>query len=110
LALARAFLKDSRIVILDEATSAVDFEAENQIHEAIERLMRDRTVFMIAHRLSSAMKADLIIVLEHGSIVESGAHEQLIIKPDGAYSHLFREQARGLALDLPNQSNAGLQA
>jgi ATP-binding cassette, subfamily B, putative efflux pump len=110
LALARAFLKDSKIVILDEATSAVDFEAENQIHEAIERLMRDRTVFMIAHRLSSAMMADLIVVLDHGSIVETGSHDQLIHRPNGAYARLFREQVRGLALEIPRHVNSGMPA
>lgn len=110
LALARAFLKDSRIVILDEATSAIDFEAENQIIEAVERLMRDRTVFMIAHRLSSAMMADLIVVLDQGSIVETGTHEQLVHRPDGAYARLFREQARGLALEVPGQMHTGMPA
>ena len=72
LAIARAFLKDSKIVILDEATSAVDSESENQIHRAMERLMKGRTVFMIAHRLRSAMTADQIVVLDHGRIVETG--------------------------------------
>lgn len=101
LALARAFLKDSLIVILDEATSAIDFEAENQIHEAMERLMRNRTVFMIAHRLRSATTADLIVVLEHGSVVETGTHDQLLHRVDGVYAQLYREQVRSLALDLP---------
>lgn len=110
LALARAFLKDSRIVILDEATSAVDFEAENQINEAIERLMRDRTVFTIAHRLSSAMRADLIVVLDHGSLVETGTHDQLLRRTDGVYARLFREQARGLALEVPGEANSGMHA
>ncbi|HTT76194.1 MAG TPA: ABC transporter ATP-binding protein [Candidatus Binataceae bacterium] len=102
LALARAFLKDALIVILDEATSAVDSEAENQIHAAIERLMRNRTVFLIAHRLRSAMNADLIVVLEDGSIVETGAHDQLVRRHNGVYAQLFREQAHGLSLDVPD--------
>jgi subfamily B ATP-binding cassette protein MsbA len=110
LALARAFLKDSRIVILDEATSAIDFEAENQIIEAVQRLMRDRTVFMIAHRLSSAMMADLIVVLDHGCIVETGSHDQLVNRPDGVYARLFHEQARGLALEVPGQTRTGMPA
>ena len=108
LALARAFLKDSLIVVLDEATSAVDVEAENQIHEAIERLMRNRTVFMIAHRLRSAMTADLVVVLEHGSVVETGTHDQLLHREDGVYAQLYREQLRGLALDLPGSAQAHL--
>jgi ATP-binding cassette, subfamily B, putative efflux pump len=98
LALARAFLKDSKIVILDEATSAVDSESENLIHEAMERLMEGRTVFLIAHRLRSAINADLIVVLERGRIVETGTHVDLLNR-GGAYARLFREQARGLALE-----------
>jgi ABC-type multidrug transport system fused ATPase/permease subunit len=108
LALARAFLKDSLIVVLDEATSAVDVEAENQIHEAIERLMRNRTVFMIAHRLRSAMTADLVVVLESGSVVETGTHDQLLHRKDGVYAQLYREQLRGLAVDLPGSAQAHL--
>jgi subfamily B ATP-binding cassette protein MsbA len=108
LALARAFLKDSLIVILDEATSAIDFEAENQIHEAIERLMRNRTVFMIAHRLRSAMTADLIVVLENGSVVETGRHDQLMHRDGGVYAQLYREQVRGLALDLPDRAQTSM--
>jgi ATP-binding cassette, subfamily B, putative efflux pump len=108
LALARAFLKDSLIVVLDEATSAVDVEAENQIHEAIERLMRNRTVFMIAHRLRSAMTADLVVVLEGGSVVETGTHDQLLDREDGVYGQLYREQLRGLAVDLPGSAQAHL--
>ena len=97
LAIARAFLKDSKIVILDEATSAVDSESENQIHRAMELLMNGRTVFMIAHRLRSAVTADLIVVMGNGRIVETGTHAELM-RRGGAYSRLFNEQARGLSL------------
>jgi len=98
LAIARAFLKDSKIVILDEATSAVDSESENQIHRAMERLMSGRTVFMIAHRLRSAVTADLIVVMGDGRIVETGKHADLM-RRGGAYARLFNEQARGLSLE-----------
>src|SRR5580700_1793323 len=97
LAIARAFLKDSKIVILDEATSAVDSVSENQIHKAMERLMDGRTVFMIAHRLRSAVTADLIVVMANGRIVETGKHADLM-RRGGAYARLFNEQARGLSL------------
>ncbi len=97
LAIARAFLKDSRIVILDEATSAVDSESENLIHKAMERLRDGRTVFLIAHRLRSAVTADLIVVLDRGRIVETGRHAELM-RRGGTYAGLFNEQARGLAL------------
>ena len=100
LALARAFLKDSKIVILDEATSAVDSEAENLIHEAMERLMVGRTVFLIAHRLRSALTADMIVVLDHGKVVESGTHHELL-RRSGTYARLYHEQTRGLAAIEP---------
>ncbi|HTY55547.1 MAG TPA: ABC transporter ATP-binding protein [Candidatus Binataceae bacterium] len=103
LALARAFLKDSKIVILDEATSAVDSESENVIHEAMERLMEGRTVFLIAHRLRSAISADMIVVLERGKVIETGTHDELV-RRQGAYARLFLEQARGLGL---RQSDGG---
>jgi ABC-type multidrug transport system fused ATPase/permease subunit len=96
-AVARAFLKQSRIVILDEATSAVDSESENLIHEAMERLMEGRTVFLIAHRLRSALTADLILVLDRGNLVEIGAHADLL-RRGGTYARLFNEQTRGLRL------------
>jgi ATP-binding cassette, subfamily B, putative efflux pump len=98
LALARAFLKDSRVVILDEATSAVDSQSENLIHEAMERLMEGRTVFLIAHRLRSAMNADLIVVLDNGNIVETGTHSELLSR-GATYARMFKEQVRGLALE-----------
>jgi ABC-type multidrug transport system fused ATPase/permease subunit len=97
IALARAFLKESKIVILDEATSAVDSESENLIHEAMERLMDGRTVFLIAHRLRSAITADLILVLDDGRLVETGTHSELL-RRGGVYARLFNEQSRGLLL------------
>jgi len=98
LALARAFLKDSRIVILDEATSAVDSESENLIHGAMERLMEGRMIFLIAHRLRSAITADLIVVLDQGRVVETGTHSELL-RDGGTYARLFRQQVHGLALE-----------
>jgi ABC-type multidrug transport system fused ATPase/permease subunit len=98
LALARAFLKNSKIVILDEATSAVDSESENLIHEAMERLMDGRTVFLITHRLRCAVDADLIVVLDQGRIVETGTHWELLNRR-GLYARLFNEQVHGLTAD-----------
>jgi ATP-binding cassette, subfamily B, putative efflux pump len=105
IAVARAFLKQSRIVILDEATSAVDSESENLIHEAMERLMEGRTVFLIAHRLRSALTADLILVLDGGKLVEVGTHAELLHR-GGTYSRLFNEQTRGLRLQPQTSTQA----
>ena len=90
-AMARAFLKNPRILILDEATSALDSETESLIQEALDLLMKDRTTFMIAHRLSTVVNADRIIVLEKGSIVECGKHEELLEKK-GLYYQLYNAQ------------------
>jgi len=103
IALARAFLKDSRIVILDEATSSIDSEAENLIHEAMERLIDGRTVILIAHRLRSAISADMIVVLDRGSIVEIGTHRELLGR-NGTYARLFGEQVRSLASEPAERS------
>lgn len=87
--IARAFLKNAPIVILDEATSALDNKSEAIVQEAITNLMKARTVFVIAHRLSTVRNADKILVLNHGEIVEQGTHDQLIGKENGVYASLY---------------------
>jgi ATP-binding cassette, subfamily B, bacterial len=93
IAIARAVLLDPRILILDEATSALDSESEALVQEALERLMSDRTVFIIAHRLATVRRADRILVIEKGQVVESGSHEELLAKGDryaGFYAQQFQ--------------------
>jgi subfamily B ATP-binding cassette protein MsbA len=89
IAIARAVLKDPRILILDEATSSLDNESELLVQDALDRLMKGRTTFVIAHRLSTIQKADRILVLEKGRIVEEGTHATLLDKK-GLYFHLYR--------------------
>lgn len=91
IAIARALLKNPPILILDEATSNLDAESEILVQEAIERLMRNRTVFVIAHRLSTVRNADRIIVLENGKIVQEGKHDELI-RQEGLYKKLYEMQ------------------
>ncbi|MFY7951533.1 MAG: ABC transporter ATP-binding protein [Armatimonadaceae bacterium] len=93
LAIARALLADPRILILDEATSSLDSETEALIQEALERLMQGRTSFVIAHRLSTIVRADKIVVMEHGVIRECGSHAELLEK-GGIYARLYAEQFR----------------
>lgn len=94
LAIARALLRDPRILILDDATSSVDTETEGEIREALQRLMAGRTTFIIAHRIQSVMDADLILVLDKGQIVQRGAHDQLLAQADGIYRRIYDLQAR----------------
>lgn len=89
IALARAFLKNAPILILDEATSAIDSEAENLIQEALHRLMQARTTFVIAHRLSTIQSAKLIVVLNNGRIEQKGSHAELLNREDGLYRRLY---------------------
>ena len=91
LAIARAVLLNPRILILDEATSALDSESEALVQQALERLMHNRTVFIIAHRLTTVRHADRILVMEQGQIVESGTHEELLVQGD-RYARFYAQQ------------------
>jgi ATP-binding cassette, subfamily B, bacterial MsbA len=92
LAIARALLKDAPILVLDEATSALDTESELLVQEALANLMKGRTSFVIAHRLSTIRRADAIVVLERGRIVEVGRHDELLEKATGTYAMLYQMQ------------------
>lgn len=93
LAIARALIKNAPILILDEATSALDNESERQVQASLERLMAGRTTLVIAHRLSTVQKADLIVVMDEGRIVEQGRHDELLAS-NGVYASLYRMQFR----------------
>lgn len=99
LAIARAILKNPEILLLDEATSSLDSESESQVQEALYRLMKGRTTFVIAHRLSTVQHADRILVMDKGEIVEDGTHQELLVK-GGLYSHLYELQFRDLDMNL----------
>ena len=104
LSIARAVLKNPSILVFDEATAAVDSETENLIQEAIERLISGRTTLMIAHRLSTLRKANKIIVVDQGKIIECGSHEELMAL-NGKYRRLIEIQAMGNhepGLTVPN--------
>ncbi len=93
-AIARALLRNPKVLILDEATSNLDTESEQLVQEALERLMRNRTTFVIAHRLSTVMHADRILVIDQGCIVEQGRHTELL-EQNGLYRRLYEAQFRG---------------
>lgn len=95
IAIARAILKDAPILVLDEATSSLDSESEALIQDALDRLMQGKTVIAIAHRLSTVMKMDRIIVVEDGKVVTSGTHEELVSHDGGLYKKLWEIQAGG---------------
>ena len=96
LAIARAVLADPKILILDEATSSVDTRTEQNIQNAMVNLMRNRTSVIIAHRLSTVRDADVIVVMDHGRVVETGSHEQLLAR-GGVYYTLYQTQFEGKA-------------
>ncbi|MBY6205772.1 lipid A export permease/ATP-binding protein MsbA [Halomonas denitrificans] len=94
IAIARALLKNAPILILDEATSALDAESEQAVQRGMKRLMADRTTLVIAHRLTTVERADQVVVMDKGRIVERGRHEDLLARPDGLYQHLYHAQFR----------------
>jgi ABC-type multidrug transport system fused ATPase/permease subunit len=100
IAIARAILKDPDLIVLDEATSALDSESEHLVQQAFDRLLAGKSAIVIAHRLSTVMNADLILVLKEGRIIESGLHQALSERPGGLYARLFTLQSRGHRSEL----------
>jgi ATP-binding cassette, subfamily B, bacterial len=101
LALARAILRDAPILLLDEATSALDSESEILVQEALWQLMQDRTAIVVAHRLSTVVRMDRLVVLNRGHIMEQGTHNELL-KADGSYARLWRHQSGGFLVEDDN--------
>jgi ATP-binding cassette subfamily B protein len=99
IAIARAFLKNAPILILDEATSALDSITEGEIQQSLSDLMQERTVLVIAHRLSTLASMDRILVFEHGKLLEQGSHEELI-STQGRYAQLWTLQTKVLSQTL----------
>ena len=93
LAIARAIVKNCPLLVLDEATSSLDAESEQLVQEALVNLMRNRTTFVIAHRLSTVRRADLIVALEGGEVAEIGSHEEVLARPGGVYARLYALQS-----------------
>ena len=103
-AIARALLMDPRILILDDSTSSVDTQTERMIQEALENLMKGRTTFVIAHRLATVRRADLILVMEKGRIVERGTHEELLAR-GGLYKAIHDLQLQQTLARSPEESD-----
>jgi ABC-type multidrug transport system fused ATPase/permease subunit len=103
-AIARAILKDPQLIILDEATSALDSQSEQAVQRGLETLLAGRSSIIIAHRLSTVMKADLIVVMRSGEVLERGRHVDLVNRPDGLYSRLFALQTRDRDIPAARQS------
>ncbi|HMC34977.1 MAG TPA: ATP-binding cassette domain-containing protein, partial [Myxococcales bacterium] len=94
IALARAFMRDSEVLVLDEPTASLDAEAEHELFVRLQQLAADRTAILISHRFSTVRRADRIAVLQEGRVEELGTHEELLAR-NGRYAHLFRLQASG---------------
>ena len=108
LSIARAIVRNAPILVLDEATSALDNEFEAYVQAALAEVMKGRTTIVIAHRLSTVLNADNIVVLAHGEVVEEGTHQQLIARPSGTYARFYNVQGRtgfGLANDVAGQQS-----
>jgi ATP-binding cassette subfamily B protein len=103
ISIARALLIDPKILILDEATASVDSDTEKEIQRALENLVQGRTTIAIAHRLSTLQKADRLVVLDRGVVVEEGPHDELMAL-EGAYYRLYQAQARNVDTDLDDGS------
>jgi subfamily B ATP-binding cassette protein MsbA len=103
MAIARALLKDAPILVLDEATSALDSESEAIVQEALDTLMRGRTTFVIAHRLSTVRNADVVLVVEEGRIVERGSHEELLSR-ETRYRSFYLKQFEERKTGAPSAS------
>jgi ATP-binding cassette subfamily B protein len=109
IAIARALLKNPPILLLDEATSSLDAESERYVQEALERLMQHRTTIIIAHRLATILKADRIVVLEHGKIAAIGTHSELLASNE-LYARLAALQFADFQISVPHPVNGQLQA
>jgi ABC-type multidrug transport system fused ATPase/permease subunit len=99
-AIARAILKDPQLIILDEATSALDSESEHLVQQGLHRLMQGRTAVVIAHRLSTVMNADQILVMQGGRVIETGSHAKLVNQHNGLYAKLYKLQVQGQRAEL----------
>jgi subfamily B ATP-binding cassette protein MsbA len=107
IAIARAVLTDPAILVLDEATSSLDAESEQQIQKALDNVLRNRTSFVVAHRLSTIRKAGLIVVMDRGRIVETGTHESLMARPAGVYRAFYIRQSERMLSALPEILTGG---
>jgi ATP-binding cassette subfamily B protein len=109
LSIARAIVRNAPILVLDEATSALDNESELRVQQALNTVMKGRTTIVIAHRLSTVIDADTIVVLEEGRVVEQGSHQALLAKADGVYSRFYRAR-NDKGLQLVDDTGDGLPA